>query len=476
MKPCLLYSKPYYNDAEGADPRSGDTYRYCQLVKKKIAHWFPIAFLAEYAHNLPLECILIPVPGHSGYTGPNLDLCNTLRKAAGVSRDIRVIDALRCDPHESLCEAKRQGKDTAGIDIRMHINAKQTSREDLQMLNKTIQIVLVDNVMDTGRTLRAAAEALGLEDILAITLGYTGNDEGIYNPCRMLDTLTAALDDSYELGYVDYRDEYDAKTVEKCIQAKDLSPLYEDDAWDEATYQSAREIAKSVLADSDFDEEDQERFLDDELFIELVQEIEGRNSSTPERRCFLQTTVHGRLTVHSNYDCWVPPYDAGCLYSKESLLWGLMAELCLNPKKVKEEVLRVWDVRIEGPWPDIKSRNGKEVVSYKDFVKVLFECPNYGVWTFLGAFDMQALLDDGFDAEKMLIPKGTTCTMYNSWNGGGSCAFTKTLRDLPVRELIRRAAPYQDSVRLYVDEKGCGSGYASNEVYGAHPSQDNFLI
>lgn len=475
MKPYLLYSKPYYNDAEGADPRSGDTYRYCQLAKKN-AYRIPKAFLDAYDRCLPPKCILIPVPGHRGNTEANLDLCNALKKAAGISRDIRRIDALRCDPHESLCEAKRQGKDPTGIDIRMHINAKETSREDLQMLNKTFQIVLVDNVMDTGRTLRAAAEALGLEDVKAITLGYTGNDEGIYNPIRMLDTLTAALDDSYELDYVDYRDEYDAKTVEKCIQAKDLSPLYEGDTWDEATYQSAREIAKSVLAASDFDQEDQERFLDDELFIELVQEIESRNTSTPEKDCFLQTTVHGRLTVNSNYDCWVPPYDAGCLYSKESLLWGLMAELCLNPKKVKEEVLRVWDVRVEGPWPDIKSRNGKEVVSYKDFVRVLFECPNYGVWTFLGAFDMQALLDHGFDTEKMVIPKGTTCTMYNSWNGGGSCAFATTLRDLPVQELIRRAAPYQDGVTLHVDEKGCGSGYASNEVYAGHLSDDKFLI
>lgn len=475
MKPYLLFSKPYYNQEESADPRSGDTYRYCQLAKKN-ADRIPVAFLAEYAHNLPLKCILIPVPGHRGGAKANLDLCHALKKAADLSRDVRTIDALRCNPHESLCEAKRQGKDTAGIDIRMHINAKETSREDLQMLNKTFQIVLVDNVMDTGRTLRAAAEAIGLEDVKAITLGYTGNDEGIYNPYRMLDTLTASLDDSYELDYVDYRDEYDAKTVEKCIQNKNLSTLYEDSPWDEATYQNAREIAKDVLAASDFDQEDQERFLDDELFIELIQSVEERNTSTPEKDCFLQTTVHGRLTVHSNYDCWVPPYDAGCLYSKESLLWGLMAELCLNPKKVKEEVLRVWDVRVEGPWPDIKSRNGKEVVSYKHFVKVLFDCPNYGVWTFFGTFDMQALLDHGFDAEKMLIPKGTTCTMFNSWNGGGSCAFATTLRDLPVRELIRRAAPYQDGVTLHVDEKGCGSGYASNEVYAGHPSEDKFLI
>lgn len=214
MKPFLIYSKPYYNDSEGADPRSGDTYRYCQMAKKN-AYRIPKAFLDAYASCLPPKCILIPVPGHRGDAEANLDLCNALKNAAGISRDVRRIDALRCDPHESLCEAKRQGKDTAGIDINMHINTEETSQEDLQMLDKTFQIVLVDNVMDTGRTLRAAAAALGLEDVKAITLGYTGNDEGIYNPFRMLDTLTAALDDSYELGYVDYRDEYDAKTVEK---------------------------------------------------------------------------------------------------------------------------------------------------------------------------------------------------------------------------------------------------------------------
>ena len=477
MRPHLLFSKPYYNADPGANPRSGETYKLCQSVKDN-PYKIPVEALADYVRALPRKCILIPVPEHTGRAGYTRDLCNRLQKVAGISKDVRIIDALWCNPRPSLCEMKRAGKDTSGVEVKFKINTNETSHGDLGMLSSTFDIVLVDNVLDTGRTMTAAAEAVRADgaEPLCITIGYTGNDEGIYNPCRMLDTLTAALEDSYELGYVDYRDEYDAKTVENCFDAKSLQPLCEDGAWDEATYQNAREIAKRVLAASDFDEEDQERFLDDEEFILLTQEIEERNTSTPEKDCFLQTRTHGRLSIHSNYDCWVPPYDAGCLYSKESLLWGLMAELCLNPKKVKQEViLSGWHCGIEGPWPDIKSRNGKEVVSYRDFVNVLYECPNYGIWTFLGLFDMQALLDDGFDTDAMLIPKGTTCTMYNSWKGGGSCAFAKTLRDITVKELIRRAAPYQDGVRVYVDEKGCGSGYASNEVYSGHPSDDVFL-
>lgn len=477
MKPRILYSRPYYNKQEGKDPRSGEVYRLCNQVKTRNPYRIPDERFKTYAYALPSKCILIPVPGHTGKATYTRDLCYRLQKACGHDRDVRVIDALTGEAHPSLCKAKREGKDTSDIEVKISINYNESNKGNLRMLSETFDIVLVDNVLDTGRTMMAAVEAVradGAEPV-CLTLGYTGNDTGFYNPYRMMEAFE--LKNEYKLNYISYDDEFSAKDIEECLRRKDMTPLTEKDFWSEQTSEAASEIAKEIIEESPFDDEDKERFLEDfDHYIDLCDAIEERNVSFPEKECLMQTETYGRIVIDSDCDCWVPPYDAGALYSKEDLLWGLMAELCLNPKKVKEEVLRVWDVPIKGDWPDIKARNGKEVISYKDFVNVLFECPNYGKWAFFGRFDMQALYDSKFDTDTMLIPKGTTCTMYNSWNGGGSMAFAKTLRPITVKELKKRASPHSDGVSILVDEKGCGSGYASCEVYGERLSKDELLI
>lgn len=177
MIPELLYSRPYYNSAPGRKPRSGITYRLCQQARIN-AYKIPGPELQEYVRALPKKCILIPVPGHFGRASHTRDLCNCLQKAAGISKDVRIIDALLCESHPSLCEMKRAGKSTDDIEIRMSINLDETSRYDLSRLSETFTLVLVDNVLDTGKTLTAAADAVGTP-CKALTLGYTGNDTGI---------------------------------------------------------------------------------------------------------------------------------------------------------------------------------------------------------------------------------------------------------------------------------------------------------
>lgn len=476
MRPRLIFSKPYYNQTEGEDPRSGKTYELCNLAKTDCTK-VDDRDLEEYARQLNSNMVLIPVPGHDGDTDATFHLCWQLlkcyRRMYGPEvAEPEIANILEGDAHPSLCEVKRNGLPTDDIRVVHHVKNARCHEAVHDFVEAGKRLILVDNVLDTGKTVLAAAKAIG-HDCDVLTLGYTGRERGIYNPLGMYDALLGALDKEYQLCWVDYRNEFLPKDIEECIKQKGMWPLTENDYWDEARRDAARSEAASVVLHSDYEDEDKDRFITSDLFSDLIIEIEGRDVSNPERDALFQTRVHARVTLDSDYDCWVPPYDAGGLYSKDTALWGLMAELCLNPKKVKKEASKVFECF--GPWPDIKSREGREVVSYAQFVKVLRECPNYGKWAFFGLLDTSALYESHFDTDAMTIPKGTTCGMYNSWNGGGSLAFAETLRPVNIKELKRRAAPYMDGVSVLVDEKGCGRGYASSEVYGGPVSDDTVL-
>ncbi len=463
MLPELIYSRPY---------RDEDVRTLCHLAKSK-PDSIKADHLEPYARVIDPHSILIPVPGHLGDVTMNINLAFRLRFLSKAP-DVHIINAIKGVPRESLCKRKRTGLPTDDVHVEFQNDLSTISPEELKKMAITYKFILIDNVLDTGRTVRAAAKAIGL-DCCVLTLGYTGADEGIFNPFRMLDTLREGLDKSYDLVDTDYRDELPPKDFNKILKEKSLYPLTEKDYYGESRYHAARYYTEQAVTDSDFSDEEKQRFTNTDEFFELIREIEERDSSTPELDLLKNSSIHGRIELDSNYDCWIPPYDAGAIYSKDDLLWGLMAELCLNPKKVKNEILRVWDVPIKGTWPDIQSRNGKEAVSYKDFVNVLLECPNYGKWSFFGVFDGGALHEKHYVTDSMTIPKGTTCTMYNSWNGGGSCATATTLRDIPLRELRKRAARHLDGVSVIVDEKNCEHGYASNEVYDGHLSNEPFL-
>ncbi len=104
--------------------------------------------------------ILVPVPSHHG---PAID---TQQLATAIAEEINrkgaafaiVGDILTCEPHESLCEAKRSGKAPETIPIT--VNVKNTRTSALISAAPHIPVYLVDNVVDTGRTARACMDAL----------------------------------------------------------------------------------------------------------------------------------------------------------------------------------------------------------------------------------------------------------------------------------------------------------------------------
>lgn len=285
---------------------------------------------------------------------------------------------------------------------------------------------------------------------------------------EMYERVKSELKDEYVLCYVDYRDELPAEVVAECLERKDLQPLWEECFYLEqqcdVAYNILDEIGERLYKDYKWLEFKQES----DLYQELVFLIQDRDVSEPEEDCWRQTGLNGRVLLFSNYDCWVPPYDAGGLDASHNYLETAMRVLCLNPKKVKE-VCSEWTT-CRGRWPNYSWRDGKEVVSYEGFSRILRESCNYGLLCFCGGMNMRELWDNIETQDELVIPEGTTVTMFNHWNGGGSIAECETIRDVSLGEMNRSAKRGNgtkcDFVELEVDEKGCCRGYSMGEVYG----------
>lgn len=115
------------------------------------------------------KTVLVPVPGHEGAASHTLDLAYAIEKEVRRSGvDATVFDCLVCDPHESLCEIKRKGGDPSGIEL--NVRFRDQGGEDI--FNKAFRdgyrVVLVDNVVDTGKTARACMDVVDDCDILCI--------------------------------------------------------------------------------------------------------------------------------------------------------------------------------------------------------------------------------------------------------------------------------------------------------------------
>ena len=285
----------------------------------------------------------------------------------------------------------------------------------------------------------------------------------------MHEQLCAKLYKSYILYQPERDEEVPPKTVQDCIRNKQMDELLRIH-FGECITQAARLTADNHLQTNGFTHEQIRQYKESDLYDSLCELIESRDHSRPLETLFKQTRCQVRIELHSNYDCWLPLYESP-LRVEESALNGLLATLCLNPAKVKHAAVKK-RIPCEGRFPNIPSREGRELVDYDNFIKSLYECPNYGLWTFFGTFDMEALWDNGFNTDAMTIPKGTVCGMYNSWRGGGTTFVIHTLREVSIRELTRRAAPYKDAPYVIVDHREAQNEYASNEVYGQYLSEE----
>lgn len=156
-EPKIIGARPYWEVRETCHAVKGITDPDNEILRNCVAGLLPF---------IKNGCNIIPVPSHEGRATDMLALAEAIRKAAAEKgMTVNVYDILRCEPHRSLCEAKHtEGEDFRMIHIRMYT--------DDMFVKPRGKVYLLDNVVDSGKTVRAALEVIPADGILAI--GDTG--------------------------------------------------------------------------------------------------------------------------------------------------------------------------------------------------------------------------------------------------------------------------------------------------------------
>ena len=169
-----------------------------------------------------------------------------------------------------------------------------------------------------------------------------------------------------------------------------------------------------------------------------------------------------RVSMYSDYDCINSNGFNGSKYwYEESYFKDMVDCLNLNPKKIKESFL---DHKITpaGRWPDLKRRNGKELVSYKSFSEEIIEsCTAANLLTFMGRIDVNDVSDINGQISKIIIPKGNRCGLFSTMYGGGSQMEMELLQDFEI--------DLNGSLNLMLDAT---NKYSISDTYGV---RDDFF-
>ena len=128
--------------------------------------------------------ILIPVPEHNGHATSSLQLAEWIRyefKNNGIFDNVEVLDLLKCKKHPSLYDLKKEGIDISDFPLRVRFtcrNARRTfnyitCQDALSKLHPDDKytrtaIFLVDNVVDTGHTIKEVYKRIGMYPVLAV--------------------------------------------------------------------------------------------------------------------------------------------------------------------------------------------------------------------------------------------------------------------------------------------------------------------
>lgn len=121
---------------------------------------------------LPGNSVLIPIPGHLGYPK------ETMALAEAISRNTRhpIADILRGNKRESQYEAKYRG---------YTLSQEEMGFERIASIPDGKQPVLIDNVVDTGTTAKAAFKALGSGIVLSYAMSDTLLDKPLFRGIRL---------------------------------------------------------------------------------------------------------------------------------------------------------------------------------------------------------------------------------------------------------------------------------------------------
>ena len=110
---------------------------------------------------LPEGATVVPMPSHFGTSVQMLSVARQLKKRR---KDIRVLDFLRCEPHEANYGQKKY---TTPAPIKMFFDEEELFGE---RVNYGADMFVIDNVICTGVTASAALEVLPDATVVALAM------------------------------------------------------------------------------------------------------------------------------------------------------------------------------------------------------------------------------------------------------------------------------------------------------------------
>lgn len=290
-----------------------------------------------------------------------------------------------------------------------------------------------------------------------------------------MEFIESLMKDTYTLVYVDYRDNLDDSfdVIEKCMERHSSIPLIDkiDEWYGEMESHNIREILKEIKDDcimEGFEEKDVEGFLD-KNHDEIMDLIYIRNGSDTIRELLKNSdNIPVRVEMLSNYDCinshWLES-QGGYIYPG-SYFGDMIDALNLNPAKIRR-MLTEKGIRVYGRYPDRKSRDGRELVTYEDFYTELVNSScGANLLTFIGKVNLRDLCESGFSITEVTIPKDNCCGIFSSMYGGGSMMDMKLQKDVSIKLGCDGFSGY----RLVLDDPHKKYECSIRQVYGVNDS------
>ena len=116
----------------------------------------------QLAKMLPKNAVIVPIPGHHGYAVQTLNLARAISEQS--NGNIPVANVLKGISRVSNYQAKKDGQPLSAEELGFH---------QVRTLPKGKVPYLLDNVVDTGTTAKAAVKALGGGIVLSYAMSDT---------------------------------------------------------------------------------------------------------------------------------------------------------------------------------------------------------------------------------------------------------------------------------------------------------------
>ena len=297
-----------------------------------------------------------------------------------------------------------------------------------------------------------------------------------------LDFVKSLMEPSYTLVWTDYNDNLDnhLDIIRKCLDRRNCDCLWEKagEWYGDAEYEAVHGIMEKLKEDcfvfNDFDEHEVDAFFDEHEDA-IRDEIYSRNDSDVVKDLIRYTDdIPIRVEMLSDYDCinsnW---FESQGGYSYEASYFGDMVDsLNLNPAQVKK-LLTSHGYKVYGRFPNRKSRNGKEQVSYEQFYEELINsCCGANLLTYLGKVSLKELYDADFSLKEVIIPKGNCCGLFSSTYGGGSLLEMELKQDVKLKLEVKGC----NGFRFRLDDERSKYDYSIQYVYGVDDSFFNNAV